>query len=145
MRTEETMTAEKIRRKPFVTIQYSGIARIADSQSKLDRSSFSQITAFSMRSASMIPRTLSVCVNSDRIRGSKTNSDLDSKTVCNVGRFRPIHLLFFLLIAHQLALAFASCTLISPCGNFCLSSKPAFNASIKAPCFDFIFPSTSRT
>ena len=63
MRTEETMAAEKIRRKPFVTIQYSGIARIADSQLSLDRSSFAQTTAFGMRFASMIPRTLSVRVN----------------------------------------------------------------------------------
>src|SRR5450759_5648952 len=36
------------------------------------------MTAFSMRFASMIPRTLSVCVNSDRIRGIKINCDVDS-------------------------------------------------------------------
>ena len=70
MRTEETMTAEKMRRKSFVTLL--GIAKNADSQSKLDRSLFAQIVAFSTRSACMTPRTLSA--SSNRRRSIKTNS-----------------------------------------------------------------------
>jgi hypothetical protein len=101
----ETIAAEKMRRKRIVAILAN--ARIADSQSKLDRNFFSQITAFSMRFASMIPRTLSVCVNSDRIRGGKTNSDVDSKTVCNAGKFRSMKILFSFLIAQATPLASA--------------------------------------
>ena len=41
--------------------------------------------------------------------------------------------------------SFASRTLIWLRGNFCLSSKPAFNTPIKVPCFDPNFPSISRT
>jgi len=92
MRTEETMAAEKIRRKPFVTLlgncQDCGQPVIAD------RSSFAQIMAFSMRFASMISRTLSVRVAQSRIRGSKTNCVVDAKAVYNAGSFRSMQLLF---------------------------------------------------
>ena len=77
----------------------------------MDKIFVAQITVFGIPSAFTSPRTLSVCVNSNRRQGSKAKPKNHLANSTNV-RVR----------------SFESYTLTWICGYFFLSSKPAFIA-----------------